>query len=60
MNRVKITINVDSEKELTEKEIVEAMVNFKYRLEGYTTESPEFLSNAEISIDKKYVITTLS
>ena len=59
MNRVKLTINIDSEKELTDKEIVEAMINMKYRLEGYTTECPDFLKGAEIAIDKKYKITTL-
>jgi hypothetical protein len=59
MNRVKLTITIDTEKELTEEEIVETMVNMKYRLEGYATECPEFLKHADINIYKKYKITTL-
>ncbi|MFA5207305.1 MAG: hypothetical protein WC428_01465 [Candidatus Paceibacterota bacterium] len=59
MNRVKLTINIDSENELTEEQIVEAMVNMKFRLEGYSTPCPEFLKNAEIAIDKNYKITML-
>ena len=59
MNRVKLTINIDSEKELTEQEIMETMVNMVFRLEGYTTECPDFLKGAEIAIDKNYKLTTL-
>lgn len=58
-NRVKLTIMIDTEKKLTEEEIVEAMVNMKYRLEEYHTECPEFLIGSDIHIDKYYFETTL-
>ena len=50
---------IDTEKKLTEEEIVEAMVNMKYRLEEYHTECPEFLIGSDIHIDKYYFETTL-
>lgn len=57
-NRVKLTITIDTEKELTEKEIAEAMIYMKFRLDGYTY--PNFLKDAEIAIDKHYFVTTLN
>lgn len=59
MKRVKLTINIDSEKELTEQEIMETMVNMKFRLEGYHTDGLDFLKGAEIAFDSKYKVTTL-
>jgi hypothetical protein len=59
MNRVKLTITIDTEKELTEREIAEAMIDFRFRLEGYHTDGLKFLKDAEIAIDKKYFVTTL-
>ena len=59
MNRVKLTINIDSEKELTEQEIMETMVNMKFRLEGCHTDGLDFLKGAEIAFDSKYKVTTL-
>ena len=59
MNRVKLIITIDTEKELTEREIAEAMVDFKFRLEGYNTDGLEFLKGSDISINKEYRVTTL-
>jgi hypothetical protein len=60
-NRVKLTITIDTEKELTEKEIAEAMIYMKFRLEGgFSTIRPEFLIDSDIQIDKHYFVTTLN
>lgn len=54
MYETKITISIKTKKELTEEEVVHAMVDFKWRLEGYHTDPLEFLANTIIEISKKY------
>lgn len=56
MNKVKITIVVKTDKELNSNDIFAIMADFKARLEGYHTEPPEQLINAELNIDSKYFI----
>jgi hypothetical protein len=56
MSETKITIVVKTDKELNGNDIFAIMENFKARLEGYHTEPPEQLKNAELNIDGKYFI----
>lgn len=48
----KYVIEVTTEKELTQEEESIALVDFLHRLEGYTTECPDFLSGAEMTIGR--------
>ena len=50
MNRLKLTIVIDTEKQLTNEEISCIMDDMKYRLMGYSTECPECLKGSDISI----------
>ena len=59
MNRIKFTIVIDTEDDLTEEQIIETMINMKHRLEGYSTPYPRFLSGSDICIDKDYTVDTL-
>ena len=56
MSETKITIVVKTDKELNGNDIFTIMEDFKARLEGYHTEPPEQLKNAELNVDSKYFI----
>jgi hypothetical protein len=59
MKRVKVSITIDTENELTDIQIYQAMFDFKYRMEGYHTDGLDFLKGADIAFDSKYKVTTL-
>ena len=62
MKRVKVSITIDTENELTNEQIYQAMFDFKYRMEGYHTEGLKFLVGAEIGFKSDFErseITTL-
>lgn len=56
MSKIKISINVETEKELSLNDIYIIMQDFKARLEGYTTEVPEQLKNANLNVDENYSV----
>jgi UDP-2,3-diacylglucosamine pyrophosphatase LpxH len=56
MNEAKITVVIKTDKEFDVCDIFTIMQDFKARLEGYHTETPEQLKNAELNVDKKYFI----
>jgi hypothetical protein len=62
MKRVKVNITIDTENELTDEQVYQAMFDFKYRMEGYHTDGLDFLKGADIGFKKDFErseITTL-
>jgi len=53
LHETKYVITVKTKKQLTEEEIWEAVNDFKWRLQGYTTECPESLIGSGMEI--KYI-----
>ena len=49
-NKYEYIITVETDLDLTDEQLGENMLNFMYRLEGYTTEYPKHLKGAELSI----------
>lgn len=54
--KLQIRIDVDSEKNFNIHDIYEIMQSFKLRLEGYHTEVPESLIDANLHINTKFSI----
>jgi hypothetical protein len=61
MNETKFTITIETEKQLTNKEIAEALSDMKWRIMGYTTEFyPDSLKGLKMSIGYNNEHTLLS
>lgn len=59
MTQIKLSINIETQKELSLNDIYIIMQDFKARLEGYVTEVPEQLKNVTINIDENYSIDNI-
>lgn len=56
MSKLKMSINIKTEKELDIEDIYIIMQDIKARLEGYVTDVPEQLKDANLNIDENYSI----
>ncbi|MEA3295888.1 MAG: hypothetical protein U9Q27_01980 [Patescibacteria group bacterium] len=56
MGKLKMSINIETEKELDIKDVYIIMQDIKARLEGYVTDVPEQLKDANLIIDENFSI----
>jgi len=53
MNNSTYIINVETETELNNEQKMELLADFRNRLQGYTTQAPDFVRGAKITITRK-------